>query len=272
MYTDTTTPATNNKALESLYAGLETARERWSDFLRASAKFHRYSFRNQLMIFAQCPQAAQVAGFNVWKSLNRHVRKGEKGIQILAPRAKKNEVSGETEIKGFHASYVFDISQTEGEPLPQPPQVNWNDGECPEAKEYFVRFCAALEQRNIPVRVEEIEDARCEGRYMRREHRIIIQASNTDVQKLSTLFHEAAHAFLHFIGAKDDPQSRELRELEAESVAVIVSQHIGLERPSSFDYLASWRATTEDLTKFAERITNTAKQLITMLEPPSAEA
>jgi antirestriction protein ArdC len=279
MYTDTSSnppvsnPSTNtspvsNKALESLAEGLENARSRWSEFLKAAARFHRYSFRNQLLIFAQSPNATHVAGYNVWRSLKRQVRRGETGIQIMAPRAGKNTETGETEVRGFHASYVFDIAQTDGEALPEAPKVVFSDGECPTARGYFAQLQNKLEQQGLRVELAPFPDA-TGGMYSGKTGVIQINQSSGAVRRLGTLVHEAAHALMHFRGQPGEPERYELRELEAESVTAIVCAHLGIERQSAFDYLASWRADTAALAQFADRITSTARQLIAILEPPS---
>jgi hypothetical protein len=275
MYTDTssnppTETTAQDKALESLAAGLENARMRWSDFLRASAKFHRYSFRNQLMIFAQCPQASNVAGYNVWKSLKRFVKKGEKGISILAPRVGKNAETEETELRGFHASYVFDISQTDGEALPEQPPVVYSDGDCPMAAAQYAQLENHLKARGIKVTTRDFDNPKIGGWYIPQQALIEINQKNQDVHRLGTLIHETAHVILHTLRISGGSLPEEVKELEAESVTAIVAAHIKLERQSSFDYLASWNADTATLAKFADRITSASRQIIALLEPPEA--
>ena len=226
-------------------------------YLDTCARFHKYSMYNVIQILITCPDATIVAGFKKWLSMGRNVRKGEHGIPILAPifSVVTDEEGIEHErLVGFKVVYVFDISQTDGEPLPEPP--DWKSPEKNnELQERLINFA---ENKGIQVQVKHI------GR---------------DVQGLSiggkivldpeagtkTLIHEIAHEMLHhdFELIPIDPA---IRELEAESIAYVVAKHFGIDSLASPNYNALHGATAELIMEHLERIRNTAAEIITSLE------
>lgn len=264
--TQTTKP---DLALERIQQGLAAAQVNWQALMSMIAKFPRYSFTNILLILHQCPNASLVQGFNSWKALNRFVKKGEKGIQIFAPRFTKDD-QGNADIKGFHAVYVFDVSQTDGDPLPAMP-TPFSEGTDQTAQTLFELLKTwLLEQHGCPVYLSPAPQGA--GHYRRDSHEIELKPNLSDIHSFGTLTHEAAHALLHHKNADLETIPRDARELEAESVTMIVCEHFGIPRASGFDYLAQWNATPEEIKAHGERITKTAQTIIKALTPEPTEA
>ena len=265
--------------------------ERYKAYLTTMSKFHSYSFNNTLLIAMQGGQL--VAGYNKWRDdFHRNVRKGEKAIKILAPapfKAKKEvqkldaqgrPVMGKdgkpvTEVKeiqvpAFKIVSVFDVSQTEGEPLP-----SIGVEELTGSVERYGEFFKALEQTSpVPIGFEDIPGG-SHGYYHLTEKRIAIQEGMSELQTLKTAIHEIAHSKLHAIdpGAPaieqaDRPDSR-TREVQAESVAYAVCQHYGLDTSDySFGYVAGWSSGKDlkELKASLETIRATAHELITTID------
>ena len=237
--------------------------ERYTEYLNTMSKFHNYSFNNTLLITMQKPEATLVAGYHAWqKKFNRHVKRGEKGIQIIAPapiREKqeiekidpvtKEPVIGddgqpETEIvemviPRFRATTVFDVSQTEGEPIAEL--------EVPEltgSVQFYDTFMQALQNISpVPIRMMNVEgDAK--GYYHQTEKYIAIKEDMSNVQTMKTGVHEVSHALLHdreVMDAEGVLKDQTTKEVEAESIAYIVCNHFGLDTSEySFTYIASW--------------------------------
>lgn len=272
----TTAPDRTADALELLAEGIKklTSGEEWAKYLRMQSAFHQYSFANTMLILAQCPDATRVAGFKTWLKLNRAVKKGEKAIWILAPRFYKPKASEtepttttddnqDDENEGrvyFRPVPVFDLSQTEGEPLPSPIQrLQGDDGGL------FERTKAWAEAWGCPVTVEDFE-GRANGYYEPDRHAITVRAGMPLAQQLKTLVHELAHAHLH----RDIEVYRAHRgdcELEAESTAFVVLNHYGIDAGAySFGYVVGWAGGDESAIKSlkssAQRIQQTAKAII----------
>ena len=226
-------------------------------YLDTCARFHKYSMFNVIQILMTRPDATSVAGFKKWQSMGRFVRKGESGIPILAPIISTVlDEDGEERKKlvGFKVVYVFDIQQTEGEPLPEPP--DWKSPEQnAELQERLVRFAA---RKGIQVEVKaigrEIQGVSMGGRI------ILDPQAGT-----KTLIHEIAHELLHH-AHEIIPTERGIHELEAESVAYVVGKHFGLNGLSSPNYVALHGATAELVMEQMERIRNTAAEVIRALE------
>jgi len=232
-------------------------------YLDTCARFHKYSLFNVIQILMTRPDATSVAGFKKWQSLGRFVRKGEKGIPILAPLIRKvidEEGEEREQLVGFKVVYVFDIAQTEGEPLPEPP--DWKSPEQnAELQERLVRFA---ERKGIQVEVQalgrEIQGVSMGGRI------ILDPQAGT-----KTLIHEIAHELLHHAHETIQTDST-IHELEAESVAYVVGKHFGLNGLSSPNYVALHGATAELVMEHLERIRNTAAEIIWALEEQSMPA
>ena len=222
------------------------------DYLSFSARFHQYSLHNQWLIWLSMPEATQVAGFCKWKEMGRFVKKGEKGIPILAPIIKKMD-DGEKEIVGFRVVYVFDLSQTDGEPLPEPPE--WRSPE--KHQGLLERLFGYCEQQNIQITLKELP-----GGVQGVSKGGAIELSPDAGTK--TLIHEIAHELMHKNG--DGPGSPALRELEAESVAYVVAKHFGIGNLNSPNYAALWGGDAATILGHLDRIRETASQIIAAVE------
>ena len=265
--------------------------ERYKAYLTTMSKFHSYSFNNTLLIAMQGGQL--VAGYNKWRDdFHRNVKKGEKAIKILAPapfKAKKEvqkldaqgrpvmEKDGkpvtevqEIQVPAFKIVSVFDVSQTEGEPLP-----SIGVEELTGSVERYGEFFKALEQTSpVPIGFEDIPGG-SHGYYHLTEKRIAIQEGMSELQTLKTAIHEIAHSKLHAIDPEapaieqaDRPDSR-TREVQAESVAYAVCQHYGLDTSDySFGYVAGWSSGKDlkELKASLETIRATAHELITTID------
>ncbi len=249
--------------------------DRFKEYLTCMSKFHNYSFNNTLLITMQRPDATLVAGFNAWKDKHgRMVRKGEKGIKILAPYKYKvdaepeheGEESKTIERTGFKPTYVFDVSQTEGKELPSI-AVSELSGDVNE----YNKFLRALRIIcPVPIDFEDIQDG-SKGYFSDSENRIAIKKGMSQIQTIKTLIHETAHAMLHSSAAedKDYPTERRTKEVEAESVAFTVCKRYGLDTEDySFGYIAGWSSgkDTKELKASLERIKDTADRMITGID------
>ncbi len=246
----------------------------WKRMLQVVSKFHRYSFNNHLMIFLQRPDATVVAGFNRWKSLGRFVKKGEKGIAIFAPCKYKTKIEDDNgdeksvqQIRGFRVVHVFDISQTEGDELPDLEAVRPQllDGEAPEG------IWDALADQAASIGYEVVREQRGKenGYCDFLNKRIAVRPDVSTAQGVKTLIHELGHALLH---ADGPVRSREVAEVEVESVAYIVCHALGLDSGDySFPYVARWAEGSTDLVKeTAERSIVCAKQILEGLQPETS--
>ncbi len=243
-----------------------TSSDKWQSYLEFQSRFHHYSFNNVLLISAQANNATQVAGFNAWNKLGRNVSKGEKAIWILAPMVYKvaddTNLNEETQvIRGFKFVPVFDVSQTEGEDLPS--VCNRLIGDDPtNCYEHLVSIANSL-----GFSVEDFAfSGTTNGDCTFELHRIRVEVDNTPAQRIKTLAHELAHAILH-----SGEANRFLAELEAESVAYIVCQVLGIDSSDySFGYVATWAGDGEqaiDLIKAScERIQKAADGILPPLE------
>ena len=220
-----------SNAIEQLQQNLQAGHsERLKEYLAAMARFRRYSWGNIMLIASQKPDAMHVAGFHAWHKLGRFVKKGEKGILILAPIVRnKAENNGETEpdksstAVGFRAAYVFDISQTDGQELPEIGSVN---GDPREYRECLAKF--VTEQGIALEYSEDIAPARGTSS----GGKITLLPGQSPAEEFATLAHEVAHELMH----RDERRSsttKRVRETEAEAVAFVVCSAIGLETGSA---------------------------------------
>ncbi|MBP3266855.1 MAG: DUF1738 domain-containing protein [Ruminococcus sp.] len=234
------------------------------------SKFTNYSAGNCILIMLQKPEASLVAAFGKWKQLGRTVNKGEKGIAILAPMTFRNKQSdvedeeeqdeAETRTLGFRKVYVFDVSQTSGEPIPE--YVSDLDEDIEEEHVEAV-ISAVRSVTGLPVDVENISGG-AKGYYSHSEQRIVIQAGLSGAQAVKTAIHECAHALLHDPDKKlpTADTTRSDKEVQAESVAYIVASRYGLDTSEySFPYIASWShgKQLEQLNRFLNEIQGTAR-------------
>jgi hypothetical protein len=279
---------------------------RFAEILDTMSRFHKYSFNNCILISLQKPDAQRVAGFHTWKSLGRFVKKGEKGIHILAPmvhkmslesephlkdeagargrRSTPTKVGGEAKrigvcvrgdcapsegfleeedqkvpvLRGFRTVAVFDISQTEGQELERFQYQKLGqvaNGLLEKAKQIVLKHGYALafvETLNGPL-------GYCIN--LTKEIKVV---TNTPEQMFSVLLHELGHALLEHQGGQE-----KFKELEAESVAYVVSKHLGLE-PANVDYLLSYGATKEDIISIFNSIQKISQVIISELQEADA--
>ena len=267
--------ALTTDALASLTAALEAGGSAaLRDYLKVAARFHKYSFRNQALIAWQRPTATQVAGFHAWIALGRAVQKGEKGIAILAPmigKDKKAVVAAGADLPvkmfGFKVVYVFDVAQTAGKDLPsidlQP------DGD--DAGGMGQRLIDYAVGAGITVRLaDKATIAGAEGRTTG----TVIELGEwlTGAARAATLAHELAHCLLHCEGPvfldMGKPDERSLRELEAESVAYVLSHAAGFTRLDRMsDYVVNWNGTAGRLESSLHRINAAVKILYPVAFP-----
>lgn len=222
----------------------------WRAMLAAAARFHRYSFRNVLLILSQRPDATQVAGYRTWQSLGRQVRRGEHGIAVLAPVTYRTAVepgelqegtepeTGTRQLRGFKIERVFDISQTDGEDLPEVAPVALT-GDSPAGLWDAVR--AQIEADGFTVRRGVCANPAANGETSFTAHTVTVREDLEPAQATRTLVHEWAHIEL---GHGDELRAGGCRgriEVEAESVAFMVCTEAGMPAGSySLPYVAEW--------------------------------
>lgn len=255
--------------------------DNYQKYLKFASSFHGYSLRNTILILQQCGQATQVSGYQAWQKFGRYVMRNEKGIAIFAPSKvrvkRKNPVVDElgrtqfnadgtpltqeeeqTIIK-FNVTHVFDVSQTDGDPLPQ--ICNELQG---SVDNFQSIFSAVKSLSPYKIEFERITNG-SKGYCDHRHSRIAINMGMSEEQIVKTLIHEFAHAVLHSQTGK----SRERREIEAESVAYIVSDCLGVDTSSySFGYVADWSKgmPVEELQNILDSIQSTANQIINSVQ------
>lgn len=265
-------------AMDKLEQGIQSLldSDRWQDYLKFHSGFHHYSWNNTMLIYMQCPTATQVAGFHDWLKRGRYVKKGEKGISILAPAPYKiketNDRGEEIESKRmcFKTVTVFNVDQTDGEPLPESP-VKLLEG---DDAGLFDRLHGYAQSLNIPVNIKPLP---CNGhcRYEgEKPVEIAINPELSPLQSAKTLSHELAHAILHSELQYRMHEPTSLLELEAESTAFIVCNHFGFDTGEySFGYISGHcsKDTIKTLKESAARITQAAKQIIDWIEEQLTE-
>ena len=268
--------------------------EKYKTYLSTMSKFHNYSFNNTLLIAMQKPEATLVAGYKAWqKNFERHVNKGEKAIRILAPapykikeeRDKLDPVTGEmmfdengmpqkeqveVTIPAFRAVSVFDVSQTDGKPIPELEAQELLS--TVEGYEDFVQ--ALMNVAPVPIGFEDIPGD-SKGYFHTEEKRIAVQENMSESQTLKTMVHEVAHSMLHNKEINRDDlmeapaKDRNTKEVEAESVAYTVCQHFGIDTSDySFGYIAGWSSGKDmkELKSSLDIIRKTSSELITGIE------
>ena len=226
--------------------------EKYRTYLSVMARFHNYSFRNSLLIMLQRPDATHVAGFSAWRDkFHRTVNRGEKGMQILAPspyrmkvEVEKPDASGnlkkeEVEVvkPAFRPAYVFDVSQTSGEPLPVLAEELKGS-----VSRYTLLFESIRSASPFPIELEDMSGG-VKGYCDLTNRRIAVCSGMSEAQTLKTAIHEITHADLHAAPSKLalETKDRHTKEVEAESVAFVVCSHYGIDASDySFTYLASW--------------------------------
>lgn len=247
--------------------------EDWQRALAVAARFHDYSFANTRLIWAQSLargfNPSRVAGYRAWQQLGRQVKRGERGLQILAPviRTVTDDDTGEEErrVVGYRVVHVFDIAQTQGEPLPEV-SAALVEGDLPVHWEQIARLISDTGFRLQVTDVDGLGEANGITDWARRD--VVVRASLPGAQRFKTAVHELAHIRLHEPTSGDRPACRGVVEVEAESVAYMVCAALGIDSAGySLPYVASWSG--GDLTKVAataNRVIGCARTVITQLE------
>lgn len=245
--------------------------EQLQKFLEFTSRFHNYSFGNVLLICMQFPEATMIAGYQTWKKMGRQVKKGEKGIRILAPMIykKKSEEGEEGEFKseevtkdgkrvaGFRAVSVFDVSQTDGEELPTIRGYTGNPAENLFKLEEFVA------SKGIELLYE---DPGSGALGVSQDGRILVKPDMEPAETFAVLAHEVAHELLHK-GDRRKETTKTIRETEAEAVAYAVCSAVGLQAGSgASDYIQLYQGDVEKLRESLELIRKTASEILGMLE------
>ena len=291
----------NREKLKEITASIEQGiqdlfqSDKYAEYLRTMSRFHSYSVRNTILIHMQRPDATAVAGFNAWKKkFQRNVKKGEKGITILAPTPFKKKIEEkkldpvtkspmldhdgnvimeekEVEIPLFRPVKVFDVSQTEGKPLPQ-----LSSPLTGEVQNYEIFMEALRRTSPVPIAINPIREEGVDGFLDLDARDITVKEGMGQMQTVRTTIHEIAHAVLHLkeqnrlsatAGTEQEtkPKDRNTKEVEAESVSYAVCQYFGLQTGEySFGYIAGWSSekSLPELKASLETIGRTANQLI----------
>ena len=259
-------------AVDHLVQALESGHsEMLTQYLGAMARFHTYSFGNVMLIASQKPDATNVAGVRTWNTLGRFVKRGEKGILILAPmvghrRSRHNEIATEIDtenaagerkleqaLTGFRAVYVFDISQTEGKELPNLTEVQG------DVKGYRERLFDFVQSQGVELNYSE-RIAPAKG--LSHGGKISLLSGMKPAEEFSTLVHEIAHEMLHR-GVRRALTTKQVRETEAEAVAFVVAKAIRLETgTASADYIQLWHGDANLLRESLEAVQQTAAVIL----------
>ena len=300
----------NRDRMKEIVAGIEDGiqklfqSERYAEYLSTMSRFHSYSVNNTVLIHMQMPDASVVAGFHKWKNqFGRHVKKGETGITIIAPtpfkkRIEKEKVDPDTnlpvldadgnpiieekivEIPMFKPVKVFDVSQTEGKPLPH------LSADLTGNVQHFEAFMEALRRTSpVPLEIQPLRES-LDGYFSNSEQKIVVRSGMSEVQTVCAAVHEMGHALLHnreraqaeaaagTNGAGPKPKDKNTKEVEAESVSYAVCQYYGIETgENSFGYIATWSKdrSLPELRDSLETITKTANTLISGIDKNFAE-
>ena len=271
--------------IEDSLAAINTD-EDWLKFLSFQAQFYNYSFGNAMLIFSQNPNATYVKGYKAWNQLGRYVKKGSKGLAILAPCIRKVEVFKEPEnknlyhdeeaekeirkvVSGFRIAYVYDIADTDGDDSMLPVLVTGLAGNGEQEKVIYERLLGVISKEHC---VQEVSGTASKGSFNLETKVISIRDDLEYLQKIKTLLHEYAH-LLDFQMHPEDDISRNRRELIAESVAFIVSLRLGLDTSRySMSYIKSWLKDKEELKIIADSVQKIAYTIITELAESSDSA
>lgn len=258
------------ESLDELLVDLDQGRsESLLRVLRALGNFHEYSLANAMMILGQRPSATRVAGYRTWQRLGRQVRRGEKGIVIIAPMVgRREEVDGdERVVRGFRAARVFDIEQTDGEPLPEL-EVTRGD---PGGHAARIREFAKLHGIDV-----EYSDGIGLANGASTGGKILLRRGLEPADEFATLVHEVAHELLHQGLDRSQRPPLTVRETEAEAVSFTVSNAIGLEvGGAARDYIQMYRGDAAVLRAALDRVHRVATSILVFLktaEPQEASA
>jgi antirestriction protein ArdC len=257
-------------ATAQLLAAFDTGKSAaMRNYFRFMATFRNYSMGNQILIYTQMPTATLVKGFKGWNQYGRYVRKGEKGLMILAPligkpktRESESDEAAESQVFGFRAAFVFDVSQTDGQPLPDA-GIQEAKGDPGEYADRLRQFAAA---RNITLKevgADELGTAQGSSS----GGTIKLKSDLEKAASFAVLVHEVAHEILHQGEARRERKTtRNQRELEAESVAFIVCTPVGLDHSGASDYIKMYDGTKEGLHASLQFIQQTAHTILKGIE------
>jgi len=254
-----------SKAIEQLSQALERGHsETLREYLAAMARFHRYSWHNVMLIASQRPDATHVAGFHTWKHLGRFVKKGAKGILVLAPivlgKAKEQDHQEETTEKTvihFRAVYVFDVADTDGKPLPELGDTQGDPSGCTERLKEFIA------NRGIQL---EYSEAIYPAQGQCSPEKIVLLPGQPAPVEFATLAHETAHALLHGQDRRAET-TKCVRETEAEAVAFVVCEAIGLQAQNSADYIQLYSGDKETLAESLEYVQRASAEILAAITP-----
>ncbi len=254
----------SEQAFDELLKAVEAGKsQKLVEYLKAMGRFHNYSLGNAILIGFQKPDTTHVAGFRTWQKLGRYVKRNEKGIAIMAPIVWRRTVTPADHEEGkqdreeetalaFRTAYVFDISQTDGKPLPEFARTQGDPGAYTKRLERFISGRGIkLERTNLRI----AEGVSIGGT-------ILLKVSLAPADAFSVLVHETAHEMLHLDPA-NRPKDKTVREAEAEAVAFVVCHGIGLDvNTASSDYIQLYNGDKETLVKSLERIQRTAAEIL----------
>jgi antirestriction protein ArdC len=274
----------NNEKIKDAFSRIEQGLQNintdddWRKYLSFQSRFHNYSFSNTMLIYMQNPNASFVKGYKAWNQLGRYVRKGSKGMAIIAPCVKKrqeceevkNEDSGAKEekerkksISGFRVTYVYDIADTGGSDEYLPILVSGLSGNSDTEKEIFEKLLYVVSESYT---VKEVKKTASKGSYNLQTQIINIRSDMGYLQKIKTLLHETAHA-IDFKMNPDTGIKRNRRELIAESVAFVVCSWLGLDTSSySISYIHSWQKDKDELKMIADTVQKISSIMVEALE------
>lgn len=259
--------------LDAAIVGILESDESFREYLRVSARMHNYSWGNRMLIGIQRPDARMVAGFNRWKELGRPVRKGSKGIQILAPMIAKIEDAKTGEkvgrVVGFRVAYVFADVDTDGPPIAPPTPVALTD-DSEESRELVARMTAAGEALGCSIQIPKGDSRLGDGNTLPAgwckldTREIVVNGDLPAAAAFKTLTHEIAHALANHRALADD---RRDCEAVAEGVAFVVGEHFGLDTVDySAPYIAGWAADIARVRRLLERIAKLSEMIIAEAE------
>lgn len=251
-------------ALSTLEAGIDRilTSDGFADFLRLQSKFHTYSANNTLLIMVQRPEASRVAGYRKWQELNRQVKKGEKAIKIFVPHTYRDRDDLDDQgrprekISGFGIGNVFDLSQTDGEPLPEPPGAKQLEGESRQGERLYSAMAGLMAIEGVTIKRLP---GKANGYYKPASKEIAVNFRLQGDQAAKTLTHEAAH---HVAGHRGY-MPLEDAETVAEGSAFVVLNHFGIDSSEyTFPYVAGWAADRKVLQRNLAAIQKTSHFLI----------
>ena len=250
--------------MDELITAVESGQsEQLKTYLAMMGRFHRYSLGNQMLIHFQRPDATRVAGYRTWMQLGRQVRRGEQSIRIMAPIMRRaKEADDDEKVVAFRTACIFDVSQTDGKPLAEFAKVNGDPGE------YTERLRGLIAAKGIDL---EYSNAIGSAKGLSAKGMIILREDLGLAEGFSTLAHELAHEILHQGGKS--PKSKTVEETEAEAVAFVVCQAIGLDtNGAASDYISLYDGRKETLIESLERIQRTAGEIIRGITPQDQQA